>query len=180
MAAAAVDVPFLSGHLGVPQEAIASLIASAAADLASVVFGAVASKAREFDSLYAEKLKVDIELENAVVSSETRCQSFKATADKALKDVEALRQQLKEEGTICFSILYRPPRIKLTQARRASQRPRGSRWRMNCNKSAPGHPTMNPKYSRLGSESKPSKPLIVRTWHSSSPETPAITSSPMR
>ena len=60
---------------------------------------AVAAKAHEFDTLYAEKLQTDIELENAVRSSESRSQTSKATAEKALKDVEEARRKLKEEGT---------------------------------------------------------------------------------
>jgi nucleoprotein TPR len=98
MATAAVDVLFLSGHLGLPTSTLSDLISQSPADLVATILNAVVKKAREFDNLYSEKLKVDIELENAVHSAETRCQSFKATAEKALKDVEGLRQQLKEEG----------------------------------------------------------------------------------
>lgn len=93
------DVQYVAGHLGLPEATLSTLLGEPTADLVATLLGAVAAKAREFDALYSEKLKVDIELENAVHGSETRCQSFKATADKALKDVEELRQKLKEEGT---------------------------------------------------------------------------------
>lgn len=100
MAAAdvAVDFAYLSTHLGVPETTLSTVAIQPTADLVAAILQAVAAKAQEFETLYAEKLQVDIELENAVRSSEARCQSFKATADKALKDVEELRKKLQTEG----------------------------------------------------------------------------------
>ncbi|KAL1871627.1 Protein mlp1 [Diaporthe australafricana] len=99
MAAAevAVDFGYLSTHLGVPENTLETAAAQPTADLVRAVLQAVAAKAHEFDNLYAEKLHVDIELENAVRSADSRCQSFKATADKALKDAEELRKKLQQE-----------------------------------------------------------------------------------
>lgn len=98
MAAAAVDVGYLSTHLGVPQDTISAVATQPTAELVKAVLDAVVLKAREYETLYAEKLQADIEIENVVRSSEARCQSFKATADQSLKDVEELRRKLKEEG----------------------------------------------------------------------------------
>lgn len=98
MAAADVDIAYVAGHLGLDQPVIASLTTEPTVDLVNIILKAVAAKAHEFDTLYAEKLQTDIELENAVRSSETRSQTFKATADKALKDVEEARQLLQDEG----------------------------------------------------------------------------------
>ncbi|KAK5996455.1 Protein MLP1-like protein [Cladobotryum mycophilum] len=94
-----VDVGYISGHLGLDQPVLISLATEPTADLVSTLLQAVAAKAQEFEALYADKLQIDIELENAVRSSETKSQTFKATADKALKDVEEARQRLKEEET---------------------------------------------------------------------------------
>ncbi|KAM5341605.1 hypothetical protein ACJ41O_014636 [Fusarium nematophilum] len=99
MAAAAVDVAYIAGHLGLDQPVLTALTTEPTVDLVATLLQAVATKAHEFDALYAEKLQTDIELENAVRSSETRSQTFKATADKALKGVEEARQQLKDEET---------------------------------------------------------------------------------
>lgn len=100
MAAAevAVDFAYLSTHLGVPEETLTTVASQPTPDLVKAVLQAVIAKAHEFDALYTEKLQVDIELENAVRSSEARCQTFKATADKALKDVEEVRKKLQNEG----------------------------------------------------------------------------------
>lgn len=101
MAAAGVDIGYIAGHLGLDQPVVTTLTTEPTADLVSTLLLAVAAKAHEFDTLYAEKLQTDIELENAMRSSETRSQASKATADKALKDVESARQTLKEEGKRC-------------------------------------------------------------------------------
>lgn len=98
MAAADVDFGYIAGHLGLDQPALVTLTTEPTVDLVTALLQSVAAKAHEFDTLYADKLQTDIELENAVRSSETRSQTFKATADKALKDVEEARQQLKDEG----------------------------------------------------------------------------------
>ncbi|KAL8418756.1 hypothetical protein RB594_002097 [Gaeumannomyces avenae] len=97
--AAAVDLDFLSSHLSLPLDSITTIATDPTAELVSAVLNAVAIKAREFDVLYSEKLQLGIELENAVRSSESRCQTFKGTTDSALKEVEDLRRKLQEEET---------------------------------------------------------------------------------
>ncbi|CAI4217717.1 unnamed protein product [Parascedosporium putredinis] len=93
---AVADLGYIAGHLGLQQDGLMSL---AADPNISSLLKAVEAKAHEFDTLYSEKLRVDIELENAVVGSEARCQTFKATAEKAMKEVEEVRQKLKDEET---------------------------------------------------------------------------------
>lgn len=94
----AVDYGYLSTHLGIDQSTLTTVATRPTPDLVTAVLQAVIQRGREFDALYAQKLQVDIELENAVRSSEARCQIFKATADKALKDVEEVRKKLQAEG----------------------------------------------------------------------------------
>lgn len=93
-----VDYGYLSTHLGLAESTLTTVATEPTPDLVTSVLQAVIQRGREFDALYAQKLQVDIELENAVRSSEARCQTFKATADKALKDVEEVRKKLQAEG----------------------------------------------------------------------------------
>lgn len=98
MAAPDLDIGYVAGHLGLDQPVIATLSTAPTVDLVAAVLRAVANKAHEFETLYAEKLETDIALENAVRNSESRSQTSKATTEKALKDVEEARQKLREEG----------------------------------------------------------------------------------
>ncbi|KAB5542913.1 hypothetical protein GE09DRAFT_231118 [Coniochaeta sp. 2T2.1] len=97
MAAADVDVSSLSAHLGVPEETLHTITTTPTVDLVKAVLQAVAQKAQEYNTLYSEKLSLDIELETAVRNSESRAEQFKTTTDKALRDVEEVRQKLKDE-----------------------------------------------------------------------------------
>ncbi|KAI9150240.1 Nucleoporin nup211 [Paramyrothecium foliicola] len=105
MAAADVDVGYLAGHLGLDQPVLATLTTEPTVDLVTALLQAVVAKAHEFDTLYADKLQTDIELENAVRSAESRSTASKSTVEKALKDLEESRQKLKEEGTRSYTLV---------------------------------------------------------------------------
>ena len=98
MAMAALDVDYLSAYLSVPQQTLSSTLDSPTAELVLSVLEAITAKAREHDELAADKLRVDIELENSVRTSETRIEGLRANVEKAQKTVEEVRTKLKEEG----------------------------------------------------------------------------------
>ncbi len=102
MAGVAVDVEYLSAYLSVPQQTVSTVIDTPTAELVQAVLTAVITKAREHEELAADKLRVDIELENAVRSSEARIESLRANVEKAQKTVEEVRTKLKEEGAYYF------------------------------------------------------------------------------
>ncbi|KJR85280.1 nucleoprotein TPR [Sporothrix schenckii 1099-18] len=97
MAAATVDVGYLSTHLGVPETNLTSAVTAPTPDLVQAILEAVVTKAHEFDALYAAKLNVDIELESVVRSSEARSGSFKSAAEASRKDADDLRRKLQDE-----------------------------------------------------------------------------------
>ncbi|EPE03223.1 tpr mlp1 mlp2-like protein [Ophiostoma piceae UAMH 11346] len=99
MAAAAVDVGYLSSHLGVPETSITSVITEPTVDLVKAILDAVTFKAHEYDDLYAQKLQIGIELESAVRGAESRSESFKNAADTSRAEVEELRRKLQDEET---------------------------------------------------------------------------------
>ena len=98
MATMVWDPGYLSTHLDVPRATIDTLLDAPTAELVRVLLDAVALKAREYEELQADKLRLEVELENSVRNAETRGQSLKATVDKALKDVNELREALAAEG----------------------------------------------------------------------------------
>jgi len=98
MAAAALDSGYLSAYLDVPRATLDTLTDAPTAELVRGLLEAVVAKARENEEVQAEKLRLEVELENAVRSSESRSQGLKATVDKALQDVNELREKLSSEG----------------------------------------------------------------------------------
>jgi nucleoprotein TPR len=98
MAAAGLDVDYLSAYLNLPQQTLTSVLDSPTTDLVQAVLEAITAKAREYHELAADKLRADIELENAVRSSETRIEGLRASLEKSQKTVEEVRTKLQEEG----------------------------------------------------------------------------------
>jgi len=98
MAAATADVGFLAASYSVPESTIQSLLQQPTVELVQALLTQIDAKAREYEDLQSEKLKVDVELDNAVQGGEQRARTLKATADKAQKEAAELRQRIAEEG----------------------------------------------------------------------------------
>ncbi len=100
MAAAGVDVGYLATHLGMPETNISGAISDPTADLVNAILAAVATRAHEFDTLFSQKLQLEVELETSVRGAEARRDASNETAKKALKDLEDIRQKLNQEGIV--------------------------------------------------------------------------------
>ncbi|KAJ4983943.1 Protein MLP1-like protein [Stagonosporopsis vannaccii] len=97
MAATALDVGYIAASYAVPDTTIHSLLSEPTVELVQELLVQIEAKAREYDDLKSEKIKVDVELEAAVQGGETRARSLKAAADKAQKESEQLQQKLARE-----------------------------------------------------------------------------------
>lgn len=105
MAAADVDLAYLSTQGGVPESDLNTIVTTPTADLVAKVLGAIVTKLRDLEQ---EKFQLSVELEAAYRGAESRCEQFKATTDKALKEVEEVRQKLQSEGKpACAAIFSR-------------------------------------------------------------------------
>jgi nucleoprotein TPR len=100
MATAVVDVAYLSSYLSVPESNLSTLVDQPTKELVNAVLQAVTAKAREHDEINAAKLHLDVELENAVRTGDSRTRGLKASVEKGLKELAELRGKLKEEGEI--------------------------------------------------------------------------------
>lgn len=96
--AAAVDTAYVASYCGVPESNVQTLTEAPTADLVTTFLRTVITRAQEHETLKAERLRVDVELENAVRGGEAKARALKANADKALQDVQALRKRLDDEG----------------------------------------------------------------------------------
>jgi nucleoprotein TPR len=93
---AAVDVPYLATAFELPEDEIQTLLDAPTVDLVNQFLASVSAKAQEFDEIKAEKLRVDVELENTVRTAETKVKAQKATVTKHAKEIEELRIKLKD------------------------------------------------------------------------------------
>ncbi|RMY82393.1 hypothetical protein D0861_07907 [Hortaea werneckii] len=92
----ALDLPYLSTTFEIAEPELQTLLDAPTADLVKDFLTSLTSKGQEYDSLKAEKLKVDVELENTVRTSETKVRAQKAQVTKHAKEIEELRASLSE------------------------------------------------------------------------------------
>ncbi|KAK4643541.1 Protein mlp1 [Podospora bellae-mahoneyi] len=101
MAAAEVDLGYLTANAGIPELDLNTVVTAPTPELVTSILQAVLTKLRDLEQ---EKFQLEIELEGAIRGSESRCEQFKATSEKALKEVEELRQKLQSEESSRRSI----------------------------------------------------------------------------
>lgn len=98
MATAQLDIPQLSSYVALPHTTITTILDAPTAELVQTLLDKVSAKAREHDEIASENLRLEVELENAVRSGETKSRVLKSSVDKGLKEVTDLRQKLQAEG----------------------------------------------------------------------------------
>ena len=98
MAVAQLDVAQLSSFCSLPQQSIDTLLDAPTASLVASLLKNISVKADEYNDVVSEKLKLSVELENAVRGSETKSRLLKGSVDKGLKEATDLRQKLQAEG----------------------------------------------------------------------------------
>ena len=96
--AAAVDLGYLATHLGMPQENLTTVVTEPTIDLVKVILSAAAAKGREYDEVFSEKLRLEVELEASIRTAEAQRDKSKETVANALKENEDIRKKLNEQG----------------------------------------------------------------------------------
>lgn len=102
MAIAQLDFPQLSSYLALPHATITTILDAPTAELVQTLLAKISAKAREHDETTSENLRLEVELENAVRSGETKSRVLKSSVDKGLKEITDLRQKLQAEGKSGF------------------------------------------------------------------------------
>ncbi|EUC34246.1 hypothetical protein COCCADRAFT_4385 [Bipolaris zeicola 26-R-13] len=97
MAATTFDVGYLAASYSVPETTLQSLISEPTVELVQTLLTQIEAKARAYDDLQSEKIRIDVELEAAVQAGEQRARSLKAIAEKAQKEADELKEKLAHE-----------------------------------------------------------------------------------
>lgn len=105
MADAAIELPYLASHYSIPEATLSTLTQAPTADLVNQLLESITKKAHEFDELKSDKLRLEVELENAVRSNESKIKVLKGTVEKGHSEIEDLRKKLHESGTTQLFLL---------------------------------------------------------------------------
>ena len=98
MATIALDLPYLSTYANISEPDLLTLVQNPSTELVTSFLEQIIIKAQDYERLKADRLRADVELENAVRNGELHARTLKANVDKALAEAQALRKQLNEEG----------------------------------------------------------------------------------
>lgn len=99
MADAAVQLPYLSSHYALPESTLTTLTQAPTVELVNQLLESISKKAHEYDELKSDKLRLEVELENAVRSNESKVKVLKTSVEKGHAEVADLRKKLQEAGT---------------------------------------------------------------------------------
>ncbi|RMJ27074.1 Filament-forming protein [Aspergillus sp. HF37] len=96
MAAATIELPYISSHYSIPESTLTTLTQAPTVDLVNQLLESITVKARDYDDLKSDKLRVEVELENAVRSSDSKTKVLKNSVEKGHAEVEELRKKQHE------------------------------------------------------------------------------------
>ncbi|KAF2171827.1 hypothetical protein M409DRAFT_18060 [Zasmidium cellare ATCC 36951] len=91
-----IDVAYLASTYDVSDTDLRALLEAPTVELAADLLQSLTTKGQEFDALKAEKLRIEVELENTVRTSDTKVKAQKAAVTRHQKEVEQLRTKLNE------------------------------------------------------------------------------------
>ena len=98
MAEATVDISFLSSHYVIPEASIKNLVQHPTVELVKQLLEAITSKACETEELKSDKLRLEVELENAVRTGESKVKALKTSVEKGLAEISNLRAKIQTSG----------------------------------------------------------------------------------
>ncbi|KAG2418026.1 hypothetical protein HFD88_001126 [Aspergillus terreus] len=96
MAATTIELPYLASHYSIAESSLSTLTQAPTVELVNQLLEAITKKAREFDDLKSDKLRVEVELENAVRSSDSKIKVLKSSVEKGHAEMEETRKKLHE------------------------------------------------------------------------------------
>ena len=98
MADAQVELPYLSSHYAISEATLSTLTQAPTIDLVNQLLASITTKAHQYDELKSDKLRLEVELENAVRSNESKVKVLKATVEKGHNEIADLRKKLDQAG----------------------------------------------------------------------------------
>jgi nucleoprotein TPR len=91
-------LPYLASHYAIAESTLTTLTQAPTVELVNQLLEAITKKAHEYDELKSDKLRLEVELENAVRSSDSKIKVLKSSVEKGHAEVEEARKKLHESG----------------------------------------------------------------------------------
>lgn len=103
--AGAVDTALIAAAFAIDEPSLESLLDTPTQDSIKDFLSTITARAKDFDSLKADKLRSDVELENTVRSGEAKVKALKSTLNKNAQEIQDLRNSLDQQRIFGPSLL---------------------------------------------------------------------------
>ena len=107
MAAMELDVPQLASFCSIPETSLTTVLDAPTAELVKTLLKKISGKAREFDEVKSQQLKLTVELENAIRGGDAKSRVLKGSLEKVQKEAADARQSVQKEGKRLIMLAYR-------------------------------------------------------------------------
>lgn len=94
MAETAVEIPYLSSHYDIPETTLTSLTQAPTVDLVNQLLQSITKKANKHDEDHAYKIRLEVELDNACHTRDSKIKVLKEAVEKGHAELEELRKSL--------------------------------------------------------------------------------------
>lgn len=96
--AAEVELRTVSSFTGVAQPQITLLLESPTVDLVKSFLHSIEAKARDYEQVKTQKVRLEVELETSVRTNESKVKALKKSVEKGLAESSKLRIDLQNSG----------------------------------------------------------------------------------
>jgi nucleoprotein TPR len=96
--AAEVDVRAVATFASLPETTISTILEKPTAELVRSLLHNISIKAQEYDQLKSQKFRLEVELETAVRTSESKVKALKGSVERGLAEVTRIRTELQHSG----------------------------------------------------------------------------------
>lgn len=100
--AAQIDVRAISSFSSLPESSITSLLDSPTTELIASLLQGIENRVKEYEQSKSQKVKLEVELETVVRTSESKAKVLQNSRDKALAESSKLRVELQTSGKKCL------------------------------------------------------------------------------
>jgi len=98
--AAEVDLRAVSSFTGISEPYLSSVIATPTVELVKSLLQSIELKARDYEQIKTQKVRLEVELETSVRTSESKVKALKKAVEKGLAESSKLRVELKDSGML--------------------------------------------------------------------------------
>lgn len=93
-----VDVRQIASFVSLPFASITTILEHPTVELVKSLLVNISAKAKEYEQIKSEKVRLEVELESSVRSSESKIKVLKNSVEKGLSESSKLRTELHQAG----------------------------------------------------------------------------------